>query len=132
MNVVLEPPPEKMAVFTHCPKNLLLHKNLLILAIKRQCWTIICYLALNFPLPFQNKSFTFTNKFIYKILKQPWLLSFSFIKSPGKWLKCSATFTKRERRNLATLRQTLKTQNVFSYLHFGINIRINQVMIFIM
>ena len=88
---------------------------------------LICYLAL----AFWNKSFRFTNKFIYKTLKQPWLVSFSFIKSPGNWLKCSATFTKRERRNLATLRQTLKTHHVFSYLHFRINIGINQVMIFI-
>ena len=91
---------------------------------------LICYLVLIFSLPFQNKSFTFTNKFIYKTLKQPWLVSFSF-KSPGNWPKCSATFTKRERTNLATLWQTLKTHHVFSYLHFRINIGINQVIIFI-
>ena len=34
MSVVLEPPPETMAVFTHCPNNLFLHKNL---AVHRPC-----------------------------------------------------------------------------------------------
>ena len=145
MSVVLEPPPETMAVFTHCPNNLFLHKNL---AVHRPCkgsvgplsqstWTCVRNLpyllfGTEFFIAILEQKLHIYKHFIYKTLKQPWLVSFSFIKSPGKWLKCSATFTKRERRNMATLPQTLQTHHVFSYLHFRIIIGINQVMIFIM
>ena len=85
---------------THCPSNLslLAQKPSLILAIKRQCYAIIIvYMDLCkksklfaiwhwvFHCHFKSKSSHLQTNSYTETPKQLWLVSFSFIKSPGNW-----------------------------------------------